>query len=256
VRLLSAAFAAALALGAGACGSPDQSRGPVDLGGGPNPSPTGDPTPAGPSPRRVDPRKGGFEVGFGEYAVTLEAGAIRPGRVTFVVRNGGKLVHGFEMEAESEDEDSSGPGSGDEGFKIEQPSFRPGQTIRVPLNLAAGIYKIECWVANHDDLGMEILLEVRPDAPKVRQTVAGAGGDQVAIQGFVFDPETIEVSAGDEVAWTNQDPETHTVTAEDGSFDSGPIAPGKGFSVTVDETGTVTYVCAIHPSMKGTIRVG
>jgi plastocyanin len=244
---------AALALGASACASPDRAREPVELGGGTS-SPTAQPTEQPPEARRVDPRKGGFEVGFGEYAVTLEAPAIRPGPVTFVIRNGGKLVHGFEMEAEGED-DSSGPGSGDDGFKIERPSFRPGQTIRVPLDLPAGVYKIECWVANHDDLGMEILLEVRPDAPKVKQAVGGTT-NTVSIEGFAFEPSTIEVSAGTEVTWTNGDPEEHTVTADDGTFDSGPIAGGKSYSVTVDQSGAVAYFCAIHPTMKGTLRVG
>ena len=78
--------------------------------------------------------------------------------MTFVVHNGGKLVHGFEMEIESGD--SSGSGSGDEGFKIERPTFDPGETIRVRMTLAPGVYKVECFVANHDDLGMEALLEV------------------------------------------------------------------------------------------------
>jgi plastocyanin len=206
-------------------------------------------------PTKVDPRKGGFEIGFGEYAVTLEASAIRPGRVTFVVTNGGKLVHGFEMEVEGEEGDSSGPGSGD-GFKIERPAFDPGETIRVPLTLATGVYKIECWVDGHDDLGMEILLDVRPGAPLVRQQPAGgAGGDTVAIQGFSFEPASLEVQAGTEVSWTNEDPEAHTVTARDESFDSGAIDPGRGFSVSVNQTGSVTYFCAIHPSMEGTLKV-
>jgi plastocyanin len=220
--------------------------------GGGSASPT-QATPAETQPRRVDPRQGGFQIGFGEFAVTLEAAAIRPGPVTFVIRNGGELVHGFEMEAESED-DSSGPGSGEDGFKIEQPTFGPGESMRLNLDLAPGVYKIECYVADHSDRGMEILLEVRPDAPKVQQEQAG--GNAVAIEGFAFAPATLEVAAGTEVMWTNRDPEAHTVTSDDGSFDSGPIDPDGTFSVTFDQSGTVTYVCNIHPAMTGTVRVG
>jgi plastocyanin len=172
--------------------------------------------------------------------------------VTLVVRNGGKLVHGFEMELEGED--SSGSGSGDQGFKIERPTFDPGETIRVRMNLAPGLYKVECFVGNHDDLGMEALLEVGPEAPLVRQAPAGDVGDAVAIAGFAFDPSTLEVTAGTEVTWTNQDPAQHTVTADDGSFDSGPIDQGATFTTTVNAP--VTYVCAIHPTMTGAIRVG
>jgi plastocyanin len=244
--------AGALALVAGACGGPGRPSGtPVTLGEGKGAEQES--APAQPETRRVDPRKGGFEVGFGEFAVTLEAAAIRPGPVTFEIHNGGKLVHGFEMEAEAANEDNSGPGSGGEdGFKIELNTFEPGATLRTRLDLATGVYKIECFVANHDDRGMEILLDVRPGAPLVRQEAAG---DAVAIEGFAFDPQTIEVPTGTEVTWTNADPEAHTVTADDDSFDSGPIDPGKDFSVAVDATGTVTYFCAIHPTMKGSLQV-
>lgn len=226
------------------------------------PTPSAEPTDAqeatpssGQSVRRVDPRQGGFEIGFGEYAITLEAATIRPGPVTFVVHNGGKLVHGFEMESESGDDDNSGPGGGDQdGFKVEANTFEPGETIELDLDLAPGQYKIECFVANHDDLGMEILLEVRADAPKVRQESAAGAGDSVSIQGFAFEPPDLQIAAGTEVTWTNDDPTAHTVTADDGSFDSGAIEPGKTFSVAID--GSVTYFCAIHPTMKGSITVG
>jgi plastocyanin len=204
--------------------------------------------------RRVDPRQGGFEVGFGEYAVTLEAPAIRPGRVTFVVHNGGKLVHGFEIENESEEGDSSGSGSGEDGYKAETDTIQPGATISFELDLRPGIHKVECFIDGHDDLGMEILLEVRPDAPKVRQeTASGSGGDAVSIAGFAYEPADLQVAAGTEVTWTNDDPTPHTVTADRGEFDSEILDPGATFSVAVD--GSVTYFCEIHPTMKGRITV-
>ena len=259
IRNIATGLAVALCLVAAGCGGPSQPSGaPVTLGGEGQPSETGGSgeTPEAPNPRKVDPRRGGFEIGFGEYAVTLEAPAIRPGPVSFEVHNGGKLVHGFEMEIEGGDGDSSGPGSGGEdGFKIERPSFRPGETIRIPLNLASGVYKVECWVDGHDDLGMEILLDVRADAPLVRQLPAGGSGDAVSIEGFAFEPETLSVAPGTEVTWTNADPEAHTVTARDDSFDSGAIDPGQDFAVTLDASGAVTYFCTIHPAMEGTVEV-
>jgi plastocyanin/uncharacterized cupredoxin-like copper-binding protein len=249
-RAVRLVLAAATLVGA-ACGETEPSAGPVEVGTeSETSSPAETATHAG--PRRVDPHRGGFEVGFGEFAVTLEAQAIRPGPVTFVVTNGGALVHGFEMEIEGQEGDSSGPGSGD-GFKIERPSFGPGETIEVLLDLAPGVHKVECWVANHDDRGMEALLEVRPDAPKIRVEVAG---DAVSIEGFAFGPDTLEVTAGTEVTWTNGDPEAHTVTADGGAFDSGSIDPGGSFSHTFTETGTYDYICSIHPSMMGRITVG
>lgn len=214
----------------------------------PSPGPTAAPSPS-PSPDRVDPREDGFRVDFGEFAVTLEAPAIRPGPVTFTIHNGGELTHGFEMELE---DDSSGPGGGDR-FKIETETFGPGETIRLDLDLEPGLYKIECFVANHDDLGMEALLEVREDAPLVRPE--GSAGDTVAIRGFAFEPPSVRVTAGNEVVWTNEDPAEHTVTAENGGFDSGTLSEGDTFSHGFAEPGRYPYRCVIHPSMTGTIVV-
>jgi plastocyanin len=256
-RLLGVGVTAALM---GAACSPSQPAEPeaVELGGSasteaPDATVASGDGGSGPA-RRVDPRQDGFEVGFGEYAVTLEAPAIRPGKVTFVVHNGGKLVHGFEIENESEEGDSSGSGSGSDGYKAETDTIEPGQTISFELDLRPGIHKVECFIEGHDDLGMEILLEVRPDAPKVRQEQAAAsGGNAVSIAGFAFEPVDLEVAAGTEVTWTNDDPTPHTVTADSGEFDSGTMDPGATFSVAVD--GSVTYFCEIHPTMKGTITV-
>jgi plastocyanin len=43
----------------------------------------------------------------------------------------------------------------------------------------------------------------------------------------------------------------HTVTAEDGSFESGEIQPGARGSVTFSRPGTYPYHCTPHPLMKG-----
>lgn len=200
---------------------------------------------------RVDPRKGGLEVALGEWALTLEAQAIRPGRVTFVIENRGAMPHGFEIEAEGRD--SSGSGGGD-GLKVETRVLGPGEATELTLDLAPGVYKVECLVDGHDDRGMEAFLEVRRDAPLV--SVQGSGReDRVAISGFAFAPAELEVRVGTEVTWTNDDPAPHTVTAEDGSFDSGTIDGGATFALVLGEPGTIVYLCAIHPDMRGRITV-
>jgi plastocyanin len=80
-------------------------------------------------------------------------------------------------------------------------------------------------------------------------------GSEVAIESFTFSPETVEITAGTTVTWTNNDEAMHTATADDGSFDTGAINQGETASVTFDEPGTYTYVCSFHPGMKGTIIV-
>ena len=217
-----------------------------------SPSPTDGQT-AEPSGRRVDPREDGLEVGFGEFAITLEAEQIRPGPVTFVIRNGGALVHGFEIEREDDDGDNSGPGNGD--LKLEGPEFGPGKVVRIHADLPPGVYEIECFVAEHDDRGMRATLVVTADAPLVREGTAPAGPGDARIAGFAFAPAELHVEAGTEVTWTNADPAPHTVTGDDGTFDSGTLDPDEVFSFRFDRPGTYPYTCSIHPTMRGTVHV-
>jgi plastocyanin len=241
----------ALALAAAACGSSTvapQGDSPTSPGGAPAPS-----AQVQGKVKPIDPRQGGLDVGFGEFAITLEAKAIRPGPVTLVVHNGGKLVHGFEMKAEGEGGSDRGHGGRDDEVKLEAATFAPDDTIRIKANLPAGVYEIECYIANHDALGMRTTLVVRKDAPLVRPETVEPGS--VVIQGFAFTPGTVDVHAGTTVEWTNADPTEHTVTAKDGSFTSEPLPTGKGYRVTFDRTGTFAYTCAIHLTMSGTVRV-
>ncbi|CAN5505782.1 hypothetical protein BH20ACT23_BH20ACT23_03800 [soil metagenome] len=109
------------------------------------------------SAKRIDPKRDEFEIGLGEWAITAEARAIRPGPVTFMIHNRGTVPHGFEIELEG---DSSGHGSGDL-FKAETELLQPGESTRMRVTLAPGVHKIECLVEGHDDMGMEDLLDVR-----------------------------------------------------------------------------------------------
>ena len=72
---------------------------------------------------------------------------------------------------------------------------------------------------------------------------------------MVYAPATVEVSAGTTVRWTNDDAVIHTVTARDGSFNSGVMKTGDEFSLTFDEPGTYDYFCAIHPLQGGQVVV-
>jgi plastocyanin len=212
-------------------------------------------SPNQPTDRLVDPRRSGLELGFGEFAITLEAQEIRPGPVTFVIRNGGRLVHGFEIEV-AERGDNSGPGSShDDGLKLEGPAFGPGETVRLATELPPGVYEIECFVAEHDDMGMRATLVVRRGAPLARAESPPARPDRVEIGDFAFAPRTVEVPLGSEVTWENTDPTPHTVTGRDGGFDSGTLDPGSRFAATFDRAGTFAYFCQIHPTMQGSVRV-
>jgi plastocyanin len=77
----------------------------------------------------------------------------------------------------------------------------------------------------------------------------------VSIVNMSFSSASLTVTAGTTVTWTNKDGTTHTVTADDSSFDSGYLAMGSKFSKVFSVKGTYTYHCSIHSTMKGTIIV-
>jgi len=73
-----------------------------------------------------------------------------------------------------------------------------------------------------------------------------------------YSPATITVVVGvnNTVVWTNNDSVFHTVTATDGSFNSGTIFSGQTWSHTFTQPGTYSYYfCQYHPWMKGTVLV-
>ena len=90
------------------------------------------------------------------------------------------------------------------------------------------------------------------------QAQAPAGGrDTVtaAIEDFLFQPGRLEVTTGTTIVWVNNGQVMHTVSAEDRSFDSGPIEPGKQRGLTFTRPGTFPFHCTPHPFMRGVIEV-
>jgi plastocyanin len=93
------------------------------------------------------------------------------------------------------------------------------------------------------------------EAPSTASEAPAAGGDVVTIKDFAFGPATLSVAVGSTVTWTNADSAAHTVTADDGSFDSKSLAAGSTFSQTFDTAGTFAYHCSIHPNMTASVDV-
>ena len=75
----------------------------------------------------------------------------------------------------------------------------------------------------------------------------------VAIRGFKFQPEKLDVEVGDIVIWTNQDIVPHIVTAE--KFKSKSMDKGESWSLKVKEKGDFPYICRFHPTMKAELIV-
>ena len=199
----------------------------------------------------IDPRAGGFEIALGEWAISPDARAIRPGLVTLVIRNRGTFRHGLELELRRlEDHDHDHDDHGDDDAKSIK--LAPGQVTRLTVNLAPGVYEIECFISHHDDLGMRGLLDVRADAPLLAPPKPAAG-TTVAISGFAYKPATLRTTVGKVVTWRNEDDAPHTASAA--GFSSPQLAKGRTYRRRFTRAGTYAYVCALHPAMRGKVIV-
>jgi plastocyanin len=73
----------------------------------------------------------------------------------------------------------------------------------------------------------------------------------VDIVDFDYRPGSVTIKAGDMVTWTQSGEQPHTVTADDGSFDSGEMATAETFSMRFDSPGTYRYYCSLHGGPGG-----
>lgn len=58
-------------------------------------------------------------------------------------------------------------------------------------------------------------------------------------------------AAGETIVVTNRGELPHTVTAADGSFDSGTIEPGETYELTLEAPGAVPIYCTLHGTAEG-----
>lgn len=81
------------------------------------------------------------------------------------------------------------------------------------------------------------------------------GKNEVFMRNTAFTPSSITVTKGSSVKWTNKDDMTHTVTSDNGLFDSGDKNLNETFTHLFDSLGTFSYHCNTHSGMTGTVIV-
>jgi plastocyanin len=85
---------------------------------------------------------------------------------------------------------------------------------------------------------------------------SGAPASMVSIKNLAFNPAQLKARPGDDVVWSFDDNGVaHTVTADNGSFDSGKRSSGQ-YVLNFGQPGTYSYHCTIHPKMTGKVVVG
>ncbi len=106
------------------------------------------------------------------------------------------------------------------------------------------------------DEGMRDMMDGMMGGGDAGETTGSASGrGEVLIEDYSFRPSQLTVTAGTVVAWTNRDGAAHTVTARDGSFDTGRLEKGEFGEITFGTPGTFAYHCVPHPWMEGKVTV-
>jgi plastocyanin len=93
------------------------------------------------------------------------------------------------------------------------------------------------------------------------------GTTAVGISEYRFSPDSITIKAGTSVQWTNSGSVSHSVTADNNSFDSGSLSgsmpdnyggmtAGGSYTRAFPTAGRFPYHCMIHPTqMQGVVIV-
>jgi len=209
--------------------------------------------------------------------------------IRFDVINVGELVHSFHLHDAELISEWQNPGVPVPDAVV---PLDPAAADSVLVTLTQpGVFLFHCHVVQHADAGMIGLLVVLPSNGTVSSipqtpnsiftlttgnttstasaisltTLTTSNGAQVSIvpnsgtnetsQGYSPDVVHVVIGVNNTVTWTNNDQVTHTVTALDGSFDSGLMQPGQIYVHTFTTPGTYQYHCQIHAWMNGTVVV-
>jgi len=91
-----------------------------------------------------------ISVELSEFNIAMSASTVRPGDITFQVKNNGNVDHNFVIST----------------LKLRTEMLRPGQSVTVvATDVSAGTYEVICEVSGHLEAGMKSTLTVSPDAP-------------------------------------------------------------------------------------------
>jgi plastocyanin len=148
----------------------------------------------------------------------------------------------------------------DRGGTFDTKPIAPGTKAQVTLS-TPGTYFYFCRI-NPAKMNGVLVVEPGPDQPRAVRVQAvdpGFTGDKLR-----FDPPQLTVAAGTTLLVANVGGKPHSLTADNGAFDTGIVDPGaeggrfagKNASVTLNQAGTFKFHCEIHPAvMKGTVKV-
>ena len=134
-----------------------------------------------------------------------------------------------------------------------------GLEITSVRKLEPGIYKVTyhaVWLGGSAHDG-EFYFRVVETQEEPKEQISETTSQSITIADFKFSPSKIQVKKGTKIIWTNKDKAPHTVTADNVNIgpNSNILNQNDVYSYTFDKTGTFTYYCKIHPSMRASVEV-
>ena len=102
-----------------------------------------------------------------------------------------------------------------------------------------------------------VISRISRATPEPPPHIVPSGSPQVEIVDYGFSPNQMVIPLGSTVTFVNDGNDGHDVTGTGpgGDWRSGPLAPSERYSRQFALSGTYTYVCTIHPEMRGRILV-
>lgn len=98
-------------------------------------------------------------------------------------------------------------------------------------------------------------MSMSPGSHMTQSSQPAGSASTITIHDFAFEGPA-SVAAGATVTVVNDDPETHSVTADGGGGFDVTVAPGESRTfVAPSEAGSFAYHCLFHSDMHGSLRV-
>ncbi len=87
-----------------------------------------------------------------------------------------------------------------------------------------------------------------------KSTSSTSAPGTIDIHNFMYQPNPEHAKVGEKITVTNMDGTDHSLTANNGAFDTGVFSSGSK-TFTVNKPGTYVFHCQIHNFMSGTLIV-
>lgn len=81
-----------------------------------------------------------------------------------------------------------------------------------------------------------------------KEETASPGPNEIWLEYKAYNPSQLQIDSGSAVVFINKDNADHSVTSNNGTFNSGKISSGNSYTFTFNTKGTYYFYCNYHSS--------